>query len=144
MPLYRDAEPLVLRGFDVAKITDGVQFILQHPLVIRDTYTYTAVSGSKKTVLVLEKNEDKLTEIVESIEFRTWADKSGKYSLAGKFLGFKNNQVQLIRKDDRKEIEIPLKDLSTEDQKWVRAELKQRAEKKKAERKNQSIRKPSR
>jgi hypothetical protein len=63
--LTRRPEPRVvlIRGLDTSKVTDGVQFILQHPVVIQGTYSYTAVSGGRDTVLVLERNESKLNEV---------------------------------------------------------------------------------
>jgi hypothetical protein len=54
---------LLLRGFDMSKVTDGVQFVLQHPIVIQGTYSYTE-AGTKKTVLVMERDERKLTELL--------------------------------------------------------------------------------
>lgn len=58
------SEVMLLRGLDMSKVTDGVEFILQHPIVIPGTYSYTAVSGAKKTVLVLECNDSKLDDFI--------------------------------------------------------------------------------
>ena len=51
--VHKDAQVMLLRGLSMAKVTDGVRFVLQHPVVIRDTYSYTTVRGGKSTVLVL-------------------------------------------------------------------------------------------
>lgn len=54
---------MLLRGLDMSKVTDGVEFVLQHPVTIENTYRYTTTTGSQKTVLVLECNSAKLKEI---------------------------------------------------------------------------------
>jgi len=138
---------MLIRGFDMSKVTDGAQFVLQHPVVIQRTYSYTAASGSEKTVLVLERNESELTKLAEpavwfaenvrkqiedarkaaeEARYRNWTDSTGEFSIAAKFIEFKSDQVHLERKDNRKTIEVPISRLSEEDQKWVRDEIKRR------------------
>ena len=56
----------LLRGFDMSKVTDDAKFILQYPVVVQATYGYTAVGGAQTTVLVLERNDGKIKEILES------------------------------------------------------------------------------
>ena len=48
---------MLVRGIDTSKATDDIEFILQHPVVIEQTYSYTAVSGAQKTVLILDCNK---------------------------------------------------------------------------------------
>jgi len=50
----------------MSKVTDGAEFILQHPLVILDTFSYTAASGAKRRVLVLERSDSNLKEVAEA------------------------------------------------------------------------------
>jgi len=132
-----DSEVMLIRGLDMSKASDGVQFVLQYPVVIQGTYSYTAVSGSQKTVLVLERNDSKLNEIAEAADkrwedsrkaaedalFRKRTDSTGKFSVAARFIEFKNARVRLERKEDRKEIDIPMSRLSKYDQEWIRDEL---------------------
>ncbi len=61
-----ESEVMLLRGFDMAKVTDGARFVLQYPVVIRTTYNYTTVADDKKTVLVLERDDAKINEIIEA------------------------------------------------------------------------------
>ena len=142
-----NSEVMLIRGLDMSKVSDGVQFVLQYPVVIQGTYSYTAVSGARKTVLVLERNDSKLNEIAEAADkrwedsrkaaedalFRKWTDSTGKFSVAARFIEFKNARVRLERKDDGKEIDIPMSRLSKEDQEWISDELgRGREEKRKA------------
>lgn len=76
MPQVKNAEPSLLRGLDMSKVTDGVQFILQHPVVIQETYSYNAVSGARKTVLVLEVNESRLAEATAKIRAAAEAERA--------------------------------------------------------------------
>ncbi len=136
LPRNKGSEVMLIRGLDTSKVTDGVEFILQHPVVIQDTYDYTAVSSSQKTVLVLECG-DKFKKRIEAIRkaaedalFRNWTDSTGKFSVVAKFIEFKKGQVHLKRKGDGKKIEIPMSNLSKKDQKWIRNELKRQMEEK--------------
>jgi len=128
LPSYQDAEVILLRGLDASKVTDGIVFVLQHPVVIEGTFSYTSVAGAQKTVLVLERNESKVTKLADDVHFRKWTDKSGERTFEGKFIEFSNNRVQLIRRDDRKPVQVAMHALSKDDQKWVRDELKKRLE----------------
>jgi formylglycine-generating enzyme required for sulfatase activity len=60
LPNVPGAQVMLLRGLDMSKVTDGVTFVLQHPFVIPETYSYRTVTGGQKTVLVMEVNEEKL------------------------------------------------------------------------------------
>ena len=60
LPQHKGSQVMLIRGLDMSKVTDGVQFILPSPVVIESTYSYTAVTGERKTVLVLECNDRKL------------------------------------------------------------------------------------
>lgn len=133
MPQYKDAEPVLIRGVDTSKATNGVKFSLFHPVIIQDTYSYTSVSGSGRTVLVLEVNEKKLTELVEAQRaaaeaalYRVWTDDTGEHTFEGKFLEFSGNAAKLQRKDNGKQIDVPLSRLSQADRDWIRDELKAR------------------
>lgn len=56
---------------------------------------------------------------------RTFTDKTGKHQIEAEFVGFSGGKVQL-RKDDGSVIDVKMSVLSSDDQKWVRAELKRR------------------
>ena len=60
VPKHPGSQVMLIRGLDMSKVTDGVQFILPSPVVIETTYSYQAVNGGRKTVLVLEFSESKL------------------------------------------------------------------------------------
>ena len=51
MPLRHGSQPMLIRGVDTSKATDGVEFILQHPVVIQETYRYVAPSAHRKRSL---------------------------------------------------------------------------------------------
>jgi len=55
---------LLLRGFDISKMTDGVEFILNQPVAIKKTFTYSTVSGADKTVLVVESNDEEIQKLL--------------------------------------------------------------------------------
>lgn len=97
------AEPVLLRGLDTSKVTDGAQFQIPRPVVIQETYSYVAVSQTKKTVLVFDadpakvdkefekvkaaeskKNADKEAEIAKS-KAKEEADRKAKKEAAAKF-----------------------------------------------------------
>jgi hypothetical protein len=139
------SEVMLLRGLKMSKVTDRVTFILQHPVVIQDTYRYTAASGSPKTVLVLECNSSKLKEIevrletnrearqkaaieqakakkdreaaIEAAKWRTWTVSDGT-NVEAKFGGLMNSTVILTKRDGSK-LKVPLAELSAEDREWI-------------------------
>ena len=128
------------------KVTDEVEFVLQYPIVIETTYSYTSVNGAKNTILVLERDENKLNKIIEVAErpfkeaqkaaeakrqaekehkaaveaakWRTWTDASGKHKIKAKYSGMISGKVKLV-KEDGSAVWIPLEKLSDEDQKWI-------------------------
>lgn len=137
---------MLLRGLDMSKVTDGAQFVLQHPVVIQTTYSYTAVSGSKKTVVVLAANDTKLAEVtakiraaaeaerlaekakqdaiqatkqrIEDAKRRTWTSADGSFTVDAKFVGLISGMVTL-EKGDGKTISVNLNQLSQEDQDFI-------------------------
>jgi len=138
LPEYKGSEVMLIRGLDMTKVTDGVEFVLQHPIVIQDTYIYTAVSGGQKTVLVLECDSRKFDEFIRDMEaqaeaalFRTWTSSTGKFSVVAKFVEFKNGRVHLERKGDGKKIELPMSRLSKEDQEFIREILRRQLKERK-------------
>jgi uncharacterized cupin superfamily protein len=146
LPLARGSEPMLLRGLDTSKVTTGAEFTLHHPVIIHDTYTYTAVSGTEKTILVLDHNVDKLKEILakqdaeieakrkavadkakaekerkeaaEAAKWRTWTDASGEHKTDAKFVGIIAGKVKLIKRDGSS-VQVPLDKLSDEDREWI-------------------------
>ena len=134
LPRWKGAEVMLIRGLDMSKVTDGAEFILQHPVVIQGTYSYAAVSGAEKTVLVLECNGSNLNELAaeaseqaeaarkaaEDALFRNWTDSTGKFSVTAKFIELENGRVHLERRDNKEAIEIPVSRLSKENQEWIR------------------------
>ena len=147
LPRYKGAEVMLIRGFDMSKVTDGVEFILQHPAFIQKTYTYPTVSGGRKTVLVLERNESKVAEVlakarakrdaelaaaeakraaaeaaqkrIEDAKRRTWTSASGAHQTEAKFVNMIHGVVTL-EKDDGQRVEVPLEQLSKEDQDFIK------------------------
>lgn len=134
LPRWKGAEVMLIRRLDMSKVTDGAEFILQHPVVIQGTYSYAAVSGAEKTVLVLECNASNLDELIakaseqaeaarkaaEDALFRNWTDSTGKFSVTAKFIELRNGRVHLERRDDKKAIDIPVSRLGKEDKEWIR------------------------
>ena len=59
-----DARVVLVRGLDTSKVIDDAEFILPYVIVIPGTYEYVTATGSRSTVLVLERNESKVDEIV--------------------------------------------------------------------------------
>jgi hypothetical protein len=51
---------LLIRGFDMSKLTDGVKFVLCQPVVMKTTFTYRATSGATKNVLVAESSNEEV------------------------------------------------------------------------------------
>ena len=111
--IIEESEVMLIRGFDMKKVTDGVAFVLQHPIVIQDHLQLHIRRWRSKTVLVLENDEDKLNKLIEAAErpfrekgkppkqngrrkrnirrrseaakWRTWTDLSGKHKIKAKF-----------------------------------------------------------
>jgi hypothetical protein len=138
---------MLLRGLDMSKVTDGAQFVLQHPVVIQATYSYTAVSGSKKTVVVLAANDTKLAEVtakiraaaeaerlaekakqdaiqaakqrIEDAKRRTWTSGNGKFTVDAKFISMIGG-IALLEKNDGQHINVNLDELSQADQDFIK------------------------
>lgn len=141
-----DPPIMLIRGFDMSKVTDGVEFVLQHPVWIDSTYDYTTVSGGQKTVLVLEPNAEKLTQVqakldaeaeakrqaaierakakeerektIEAAKWKTWTDASGEHKIEAKFNGLLSGTVKLTKRDGST-VKVPLEKLSDEDKAWI-------------------------
>ena len=52
--------------------------------------------------------------------FRTWSDKTGEHHIEARFAGFGGGIVKLKKKDGTT-VELPIENLSDEDQKWIRS-----------------------
>jgi hypothetical protein len=145
LPKYRGSQPMLIRGLDMSKVTSGLVFSLPRPVLIQSTYDYTAVSGAKKTVLVLEFNKAKLEALAapererlalereraanakEAALTRTWTvTEQGKEQqvFQAKYLEYTNKRVYLKRTDDGKRVDFHWFHLSKLDQKWVLAQLR--------------------
>ncbi|MBN2577867.1 MAG: hypothetical protein JXB10_02665 [Pirellulales bacterium] len=57
-------------------------------------------------------------------KYRTWKDKSGKFTIVAEYLGSADGKVRLS-KSDGKELHIQLARLSPSDQRWVKEQLKE-------------------
>ena len=141
----RDRHILLLRGFDMSKVTDDLEFILQHPVWIDKTYTYTTVSGASSTVLVMDRNDKKYALVLEKIQRQAEAKaaeekrarqaeearkklaerarwqmwKSGGHQVFARFNSYSNGIVSLT-KEDGVVVEVPLDQLSENDQSFVK------------------------
>lgn len=127
---YKGAEAMLLRGFDMSKVTDGAEFVVQYPIVIQNTFNYTSVADAQKTVLVLERNDKKVDELAEAASYRNWT--VGKDTFLAKFIESKNGNASLQRKDNGEESNVALYRLSKDDREWIRDEMKLRTDEKKA------------
>ena len=85
---------MLVRGLDTSKATDDIEFILQHPVVIRRTYSYATVSRAQKTVLGLECNYPEFDEKIEDLRSRGW--KVGKQSFVGAFVEITGGKAALL------------------------------------------------
>jgi hypothetical protein len=64
---------MLIRNLDMKKVTDGVQFVLQKPITIQETFSFQDltsahkldISNAKKTVLVLDCDETKFKEVFD-------------------------------------------------------------------------------
>lgn len=66
-PADKPGEPMLLKGFDMARVTDGKEFILPKLVAIRRTFSYATVFGSKKTILVLERDDKFIAKMIAAI-----------------------------------------------------------------------------
>ncbi|MFA5056469.1 MAG: hypothetical protein WC485_00010 [Opitutaceae bacterium] len=46
--------PFLVRGLDMSKMVDNVEFTLQHPFIILGTYRYSSASGASRTILAFD------------------------------------------------------------------------------------------
>jgi hypothetical protein len=67
---------LLLRGFDMSKVADDVEFILQQPVIMRTTFTYDTASGNQNTVLVAESNVKALDDVLAKEQEKAATKKS--------------------------------------------------------------------
>ncbi len=143
---------MLIRGMNTEKVTDGVEFVLPHPFAISGTYKYKAVSGTTKTVFVLntaEVNErmkeaqaevekkrvaaEKVRAAAEEALYTKWT--VGEEEVVAKYGGYVKGLVTLVRKDDGTTVEVPISSLGKSDQDWVRQGLKRVAAEKAAKEK---------
>jgi hypothetical protein len=161
---------MLVRGFDTTNLTTGSTVSLDLPVVIEKTYDYTAVTGAKRTVLLLEFNKEKLEALAapererlalegkrlaqereqaaaarEAALIRTWAIKDGNDTqvFVAKFLEYTKKRVYLERKDDGKRVDFHWFNLSKTDQKWVLAQLRDAQPKSKGKTRTAGSRSPS-
>ena len=139
LDLAKDSKPMLIRGLNTDKVTDGVQFVLRRPFIIDGTYQYETVGGSLKTVLVLDtiKVEKRMKEVEAAAELarataeealsRTWT--IGDEEFVAKYAGYTKGIVTLIRKDNGSTVEVKVSALGKLDQRWVVAEIKRAKEK---------------
>ena len=66
-----------------------------------------------------EKERQAAIEKAEKAKWRTWTDSTGKFTMEAKFRGVIAGKVRL-EKADGKTLSIPIKQLSKEDQEWIR------------------------
>ncbi len=66
-------------------------------------------------------------------EVRTWTDNTGKYKTRAEYVSYAEGKVTL-RKSDGLEVQLPLKRLSREDQRYVQEQVREARAKEKAER----------
>lgn len=66
----RESKPvaIILKGFDTTEVTSDTAFLLPIPVVVTGTTTYKAVSGTSKKVLVLERKDKQIEEVVTLIK----------------------------------------------------------------------------
>jgi hypothetical protein len=137
VPKFRNADPMLIRGFDLKKVTEGAEFVLRHPVVIQETSEITNPAGKEQTVLVLDgdrfdafyaaRQHPQQPTASAGTAVREWKDAEGRVVAAeAKFLEFKDNQVHLELAKDGKTVEIAMNELSREDRQWIRDELKRR------------------
>ena len=143
LPKYKGSEVMLIRGLDMSKVTDGVEFVLQHPVVIQGTYNYVSVSGSKKTVLVLEcgkkfadfitkeaeirrknaedrkQEEAKRQAKIEEAKWHTWTSADDKYTVEAKFIKVMGETVYLEKRGGTI-IKLQKDKLSDKDLKWIK------------------------
>jgi hypothetical protein len=155
LPKYKDSQAMLVRGLDAARVTDGVEFILQHPVVIEETFSYVATNGSKKTVLVLDTSkfdgfiakqraaieaaQEEAKKAAEEALTRKWT--TNEATFVAKFVSYENYMVRLQKKDQDETVEFSMSKLSKADQKWIRDLLHQRVLEKQ---KQQKAQKPAR
>jgi hypothetical protein len=141
MPSAKGSTPMLIRGINTEKVTDGVEFVLHRPFLISETYQYESVGGGSKTVLVLDtiKVNDRIKEIEEAEEAsrveaekrltRTWRmGEPGEF--VAKYAGYKKGLVTLIRMEDGSTVEVKISSMSNSDQRWVQREIKRAKEEK--------------
>lgn len=97
-----------LQGLDVSKAAEGMEFALPLVVVIPGTKTYTTIDGGTKTVLVMECDEQKVSDFIATVRkkdeeagWRTWTlTKQAKGS------SVKNKRRPLIIRGDTIEAKI--------------------------------------
>ena len=136
LAIGKNSEPMLIRGLNTDKVTDGVEFVLRRPFTISGTYKYETVDGGSNTVLVLDtiKVEERLKEAEAAAEkaraaaeealYRTWTV-AGK-DMEAKYTSFDSGKVTLTLKDQTTSV-VSIADLSKDDKAIVAKERKQAA-----------------
>lgn len=65
------------------------------------------------------KADKERREAIDAAKWRTWTDSSGEHKIDAKFGGMASGKVILVRSDGSK-IQLPLEELSEEDQEWIK------------------------
>lgn len=129
----------LLDGYDSEGVTDGKTLEISDCLIVDGTYQYTAVSGAAKTIPVLKKTElppMPAHPAMLGVGVREWKDATGKFSVQAAYDGYERGKVFIVRESDGKRIEVEMSNLDKDSQKFVRDELKRKAdEEKEAKRK---------
>lgn len=143
---------VLLRGTDMSRVVDKAEFYFPKVVSITGTFTYSAVTGAKKTVLVLDCSESaikpfldkvaadledvrKLQELAaerarkrqqaeEDAKYRTWTSTDGR-TLQAKLIGFANGKATLEKRDGT-QFELSPTKLSKDDQQFIREEMARR------------------
>ncbi|MGD9855019.1 MAG: SHD1 domain-containing protein [Planctomycetaceae bacterium] len=140
VPKFRNADAMLVRGFDLKNVSEGAEFVLRHPVVIQETSEITTAAGGKQAVLVLDgdrfdafyaarqqDDQAKQAGAGSNAAVREWTDAEGRVlAPSAKFIEFKDNLVRLESAEDGKAVEFAMTDLSREDRQWIREELKRR------------------
>jgi len=137
---------LLLKAYPTKDLVDGDEVRLVGLVKIVGTESYTSVEGAKKTVRIVRllskeevlKMEQDAKAAADVALFRTWTNSAEKHQVEAKFDGVKKGIVYLQRKDNGKTLELSLTQISKEDRKWIREELKNRRKNKPKTKKNKA------
>jgi hypothetical protein len=118
--------PFHFKGDAVKGLADNAEFPLVGVFSVVNAQEYLAVNGAMQTAPSLVQIDGlKIPKAPSEIDppLRTWKDKTGKHATEAKFVSFKSGKLN-IEKADGKLVEIPLAQLSADDQEHVRDLMK--------------------